>query len=369
MGNTFKYFALFSVDMYDILLGSALLIGTIIGAGVFGLPYTFMLAGFPLGVLSLIIAEILMIITSLLLIEMGRKGDEIPDILERYIGRWGKALTSISLIFLTVGAISAYNQGIGESLEILFGISRWITLPILIIFMSLLSFRGIRSVAKGEGILVSFLIVFMLSLSIFLLPNVRVENLRYINPRYFFYALGAAIFAVSGYSAVPELLKIGDKRKGYIAVLLAHLFVFFVYIFFSMAFIGNYGKSLSQLAVENLSGALEILGLLTAVVAMLTSYMALGFVLYNVYKDSLKIPWQISLILTYVIPFFISMFSGAGFADIISITGGIAMPLTGTLVGLAYMRYSKGKLGRFLGFSSAGIYFVLLLETILRFFI
>lgn len=352
--------------MQSVLLGAALLIGTIVGAGVFSLPYAYSLAGFPLGVLSLIIAEVLLISTSLFLVEMGRRGDEIPDILERYLGKIGKFLTSISLILLTVGAISAYNRGIGESLEILTGLKKEFLMALIIFFIATLSCFGIRSIAGSEGILVSFLVAFMIFLSVFMIENINIKNLRYINPKYFFYALGASIFAASGYSAVPELLKIGDKRKGYISILLAHIFVFLLYFLFSMAFVGNFGKNTKQLAVENLTGSLEIFGLITAVIAMLTSYIALAFVLYNVYKDSLKIPWHISLILTFVLPYFIAFFTGAGFADLISTTGGIAMPLTGLLVGLSYWKHSRKRLGKFIGFTNAGIYTILLIETIVR---
>lgn len=344
----------------------ALLVGTIVGAGVFSLPYAYSLAGFPLGVISLIIAEVLLITTSLFLVEMGRKGDEIPDILERYVGRFGKILSGFSLILLATGAISAYNKGIGESLEILTGVRKEFLMAVIAVFIAVLSYLGIRSIAGSEGVLVFFLVIFMILLSISMVGDIKVDNLRYINPKYFFYALGASIFAASGYSAVPELLKIGDKRKCFIAILLAHIFVFLLYFLFSISFVGNFGKNLKQIAIENLGGSLEAFGLITAAVAMLTSYMALAYVLYNVYKDSLNMPWYISLVLTFLIPYLIAFFTRAGFADFISATGGIAMPLTGFLVGLAYWRYSRKKLGRFLGFTNAGIYLVLLIETIIR---
>ncbi len=352
--------------MKDIFLGAALLIGTIIGAGVFSLPYSYSLSGFPLGVLSLIIAEILLIITSLLLVEMGRKGEEIPDIIERYLGKFGKYMTSLSLILLAVGAISAYNRGIGESFEVLIGIDGKIIMAFIAFFVAFLSYKGVRSVVGSEGLLVVFLILFMVFLTLIALPDIKVENLKYINPRYFFYALGASIFAASGYSAVPELLKIEDKRKCVVAVLLAHLFVFILYFSFSMAFVGKFGKSVRQIAVENLEGYIKEIGLLTAAMAMLTSYISLAFVLYNVYKDSLRIPWYFSMLLTFVLPYIIAFFSRAGFADIISMTGGIAMPLTGLLVGLAYWKHSKDVLGRFLGTAVSGIYIVLLVETFAR---
>ncbi|GEM_PF-6654958 len=351
-----------------IFVGASVMIGTIVGAGIFGIPYAFSKTGFALGSIALSLSCLLLGITSLMLADMGKEEDEIPDIYSRYTGKFGFIISSLSLFFLCFGAIVAYNIGIGEAVNALIGIDKRVASIMFVFLISLLGYKGIRVLSEVQTCLVIILITSAFLIAFFLTPGVKISNLYGSSPANFFYTFNVCVFASAGYSSIPILLKFLDKRRVGISVLLAYLFVFVLYFVFALAFLGNYGENIKQIAIENLTGIKKVFGLALVLLCMSTSYISLGYVLFCMLERDFKLNRFLSLFIAYYLPFFVAYIGKLGFVDILSITGAVGMVVTGGLTGIAYYNYSKKIRGKVIGITLTLVYLSILAGTILTSF-
>ncbi|GAI14239.1 unnamed protein product, partial [marine sediment metagenome] len=107
-----------------LIRATAVLIGTVIGAGIFGLPYAFAKVGYIPGLFYLLVFAVVFLITNLCYGEVVlRTKDELemPGYVQRYLGKWGKWLIAISLILGIYGALIAYVIGVGGFLHAILG--------------------------------------------------------------------------------------------------------------------------------------------------------------------------------------------------------------------------------------------------------
>src|SRR3989338_1058820 len=109
----------------DFIESISTLVGIVIGAGIFAIPYVMAKAGFITGVINLLVLGSVTLLLYLYLgeIVLRTKGKcQLTGYAERYIGKKGEALMAFSLVFSTYGAMIAYLIGIGGSLEALFNL-------------------------------------------------------------------------------------------------------------------------------------------------------------------------------------------------------------------------------------------------------
>src|SRR3989344_2068768 len=106
-----------------IISGIATLTGTIIGAGVLGMPYVIAKAGFLTGTLALLALGIMAIFMYLYLgeIVLRTKGNhQLTGYAEIYLGKWGKKLMFLAMAVGIYGALAAYLIGSSGTLSRLF---------------------------------------------------------------------------------------------------------------------------------------------------------------------------------------------------------------------------------------------------------
>ena len=102
----------------------ATMVGTIIGAGVLGLPYVVSQAGFLTGMITILGVGLVVLLLYLYLGEtvLRTKGfHQLTGYAEKYLGKWGKGLMTFAMVFGTYGALIAYLIGEGEALAAIFG--------------------------------------------------------------------------------------------------------------------------------------------------------------------------------------------------------------------------------------------------------
>src|SRR3989338_6366946 len=96
----------------------SILDGTIIGAGVLGIPYVVMQSGFGIGLINIFLIAFVMTIILLYLGEIGlrTKADHhLTGYANLYLGKKGKILMFIAFVFGIYSALLAYLIGEGES--------------------------------------------------------------------------------------------------------------------------------------------------------------------------------------------------------------------------------------------------------------
>ncbi len=323
------------------------LTGTIIGAGILGLPYIFAQAGFFIGLFWLVFLGLVMILINLYLGEITLRTKEthqLPGYSSKYLGRWGRKAMSIAIVFGIYSALVAYIIGEGQSLSkllfenfeysLFFGIAFWVLMT------SFLSKSGVRRLKNFEfwGVISVIFIIFIVSF--LLLPDVQMKNITSLDSFgifNIFLPFGVVLFALLGFDSVPEMrLEIGDERKmlkG--AILLGVLIPVVLYILFSFVFVGVLGRGAAEVATLSFSGSFGKFLFLLGIFTMSTSFFVLSFALRDYFIFDLK-KRKISFFYVSIVPLIayllISFFGLAGFVKILGIGGAISGGVAGILI-------------------------------------
>jgi amino acid permease len=325
------------------------LTGTVIGAGILGLPYVFAKSGFGIGIFWLLLLGLVMILTNLYFAEvcLRTKGNhQLFGYAKKYLGKFGSRVTFVIVIFGVYLALLAYLIGEGQSLSrfftgsldysFYFAIGFWV-------LMVLILRGGLRDLKKVESWGVIGIILVVIILAAWKAPHVQAGNLFYNNPVNFFVPFGVILFALSGFFSVPEL-RMGIKGKEnslWKAIIMGMLIPIVLYAVFSGVFIGVLGENVSEVATLSFGNILVLLGILT----MLTSYVVLGFVLKDTFQYDLKYPKITSFFFTSGVPLLLYLvlnyYGRLSFVDTLDIGGAVSTSLAAILVLIMGLRAKK----------------------------
>jgi len=240
--------------------------GTIIGVGLFGLPYIALKAGFISVFIYFLILIVFVIVFHRLLAEIVLNTEEIKYI-PGYIGEYlGKGAKKISLIVSAVGifgALLAYLIVGGEFLtsyfSFYFGGTNLIYTLCYFIFGAILIFFGAKTVAKIEILMLAIFVAISLILFIKAAPFINLENLKGFNLANIALPYGVILFSLWGLSVVPELEKLvlGDKEQMKKVINWGIIIAGIFYLIFIIAVLGVSGENTSK---EALAGLFKIIG-------------------------------------------------------------------------------------------------------------
>jgi len=334
---------------------------TIIGVGLFSLPYITLKVGFPLILAYFLILGFLVILIHQLFGEVSLKTPDLkrlPGFVQYHLGeRWKNFAFLISIISLS-GAILAYLIVGGEFLNELF--SHYFSSNTLMwtifyfVLGAVLIFFGIRSISRVEfwG-----LILFLLILLIFFLKVKGVINPSNLFIKDYpsekidiFLPYGPILFSLWGASLIPEVEEI-LKEKKYIlnkVIIISLLIPILVYLFFIYLILGISGPSTTEYALvglknfvgEDISKLLLFFGFLTT----FTSFIALGLQLKKIFWYDLKLNKNLAFLLTVFPPILLFLLGVKQFLPLISFLGAIMIGLEGILILLMYKKISQSKI-------------------------
>jgi amino acid permease len=328
------------------------LTGTIIGAGILGLPYIFAKSGFFIGLAWLIFLGVIIIFVNLYVGEVTlrtKDTHQLPGYSEKYLGLWGKRIMILAIVFGIYSALLAYMIGEGQSLSklfsggleysLLFGVGFWI-------IMTFLLQGGLKRLKSIEywGVIVIIFIVFLVFFLLF--PGIKLENTTYLNVSKLFLPYGIVLFALLGFTSIPELRReIGKDRKLLKkAILLGTLIPILLYIMFSFVFVGVLGKNVLEVATLSFGGILGNILLLLGVFTMMTSFFVLSFSLKDYFVFDLK-NRKILFLFVSVVPLIlyllVSLFNLVGFVRVLGIGGAISGGVAGILILLMNIKAKK----------------------------
>jgi amino acid permease len=322
--------------------------GTIIGAGILGLPYVFSKSGFFIGVFWLIFLGFLMLFVNLCLGEVSlrtKKIHQLPGYAEKYLGNSGKIIMFFAVIFGIYSALLAYLIGEGQSLSKLF----FGTLDYSIYFafafwilMTLFLREGLKALKKIELYGVIVIIGIVLTIFLWFVPEVNLSNLNYYDFSNFFFPFGVVLFALLGFTSIPELRREikGEEKLFKKVIIFGTLIPVFLYFIFTLIFVGILGKNIEQVATISFGSFITVLGIFT----MLTSYFVLSFSLKDIFIYDLK-KKKLSFIFVSLVPLVlylaVTFFDFADFVRILGIGGVISGGLTGVLILLMNINAKK----------------------------
>ena len=318
----------------------SILLGTIVGAGIFGIPYVIAKSGIIPGFFYLLILGGAFLLIHLFFGEIVLRTKEkyrLVGYAQKYLGNWGRILITISTILGLTGALLAYIILSGDFLKIIFSFLNLPSFYFSLMFWAILSyfiFRGIKLIAPAELLMniVFFFIIFLIFC--FALPKLNLQNFSLINFEHIFLPYGVILFSLVGWMAIPiisETFKGLEVKKNLKKVIIsAILIVVFLYFLFALAVIGVSGKNTTpevfQGLLPYLGQKIVIFGALLGILAIVTSFLILGNYFKNTLFYDYKIPKWISASIACGLPFILFLI---GFREFIEVSG-----FVGTIIGV-----------------------------------
>ncbi len=332
----------------------AMLIGMTIGAGILGIPYVVAQSGFLIGALLILAIGAVVLIVNLCMGEvcLRTKGNhQLTGYAEKYLGKPGKILMLVSIFVGFYGALIAYIIGEGESLGALFSYNPLILSILFASAMSALLFFGIKTVGKSELFMTATKIILFAAIIFITIFAVRAENLTSVNLLQIFLPYGVILFAFTGSAAIPEMKEVmlGQGKNLRRAIYTGMIIISIIYLLFAFIVVGASGKEVTEVASIGLAkivgGKMLILGSLFAILAMATSYIAVGLALKETYVYDLKMEKIMAWFLTVSIPLLayllLYVFNLMSFITIIGISGAISGCISLALIMLIHQKAKK----------------------------
>jgi amino acid permease len=343
-----------------IIYAVSTLSATIIGVGLFALPYITLKVGIWVMSGYFIVLTFVVLLIHLLFAEVALNTKDylrMPGYAKIYLGRWGRGISLMSAVVGLTGALLAYLIVGGKFLEQLlapyFGPSfgGGYEFYVLVYFAvgALLVFWGIKAVSRIEfWALIAFFAVLGL---IFWQgwPAVDVSNLfvKRGGIKDFFLPYGAILFALWGASLIPEIEEMlqGAKHLVKRVVSASILISAAVYLVFIFLVLGISGYLTSPEAVAGLKDRLGdgvvfftiIFGLLTT----FTSFITLGLTLKKIFNYDLGFSRGFSWAFACFAPLILFFAGLKDFIKVIGFVGAVMLAVEGILIILMYNKIKK----------------------------
>lgn len=327
----------------------AILIGTVIGAGIFGLPYVISKIGFFPGLFYLIILALIITIITLAYADIVLKTEtrhQLAGYAQFYLGLGGKIFSLCSLILGITSALTAYLIGIGLFLTNIFGGSPNLWRIIFFIIASGAIYFGLKTVGSLERKLTIFIVLMVIALFIFAWPKITIDHLFTFNWYYLFLPYGVVLFALTGATAVPDMADIlrRDEKKLKKAIWWGTLIPLIVYIIFVVTIVGVTGANTSENAIDGLGvlgKGIVMAGSFLGILTMSTSFLTLGLILKEVYFFDLGLNKFFSWLLAVAPPLLLVLANFLSFIDLLGIGGAIISGFDGIIIMLVHQKIKK----------------------------
>lgn len=332
----------------------AILVGTCVGAGIFGLPYVISKVGFVVGLLYIIGLGAITLITSLAYSEVILRTNgthQFPEYIHIYLGPRIKKLAIFTFTIGFYGALTAYLIEVGKFLFNLFGpyFGGNVTIYRIIyfLFVSLAILYGLKAVEKIEKILMFLMLLIIAILIFFSFHQIQLNNLFYLDYRYLLLPYGVILFAITGSSAIPDMKNLLDREKIKLkkAIIIGYIIPIIVYIIVILAIIGISGLNTSESAIEglgiSLGSAALIIGFVFGTITMTTSFLSLGLTLKEVYQCDFKLNKYLAWLIVILPPLIMVLLNLLTFIQIIGLTGAVIGGVDGILM---ISMYKKARL-------------------------
>ncbi|MEM5882038.1 MAG: aromatic amino acid transport family protein [Candidatus Aenigmatarchaeota archaeon] len=338
-----------------------LILSTMIGAGILGLPYMLYSVGFVPSIFLYFLSMFVVYIVSIILVKASLKYYKtiLFDIFERYLGKTFRNISfilfSFSILFISI----AYLNVINSSIKFFEKNSEIYALLIVAVAMSI-AFIGFNFVEKSEKVLftIKLIVIFVfLSFIIFVPKKYEVELIKFDLKNYFKFLL-VSIFAFSFYSIVPSLLYVTkDDKTLKNAILFSIVIAFFIYLSFSYLTASRSG----ELEISML-GFNEVFNIL-AIFLVITPYLILSWILSENISEFFRQEKRVSVLISFGLPFILFIVLPKSFLLYIEITSAFFILSIYFLIGLLGYRFSNE-----LSINKNLPLFLMVISTILIFF-
>ncbi len=330
------------------------LIGSLVGAGVFGLPFAFSQSGAAIGTAWLLLLAAMMLALFLMYAEVSIQTagtHRLGGYAARYLGpRWNGIATV--LMGLTLGGAMLAHLIVGGRflftfLHPFFGGGELVYGLVLACFVAMVTWRGTQFTVRTEGVVIGILL-FLFAFAVFAAwPSFIPENLARIHWSSAFLPYGVVLFALSGLGAVPEMKDIlgAQKRSLPYAIVFGLSLVVALYLVFSLSVLGVTGEQTTPAAFVGLAAVLgSSFGVISSLLGSLTVFSIFSMSslqLQNSLHVDMRVPRAAAWALASFLPPLLFLAGLRGFIHVIGFVGAVFAGGIGVLVVCIYERMRR----------------------------
>lgn len=332
----------------------AILMGTIIGAGMFGIPYTVSKSGLGVGLIMLVILGLVMILLNLAYGEVILRTNgkhQFTGYAEKYLGKRGKIFALIAALSGIYGGLIAYIIKVGELINFLLPLGDVVT-PFfwsLLFFatVALAVFIGLKLISKLDSILTFVLIITFSVVSILLIPQIKNVNLFSWSHNFedLFLPYGVILFSLGGTSILGEVKSVlEDKKRFRFAIIIGTVIPIILYFIFTFMIVNVTGLETSDDSIrglEKINPLFSHLVAILAIIGMTTSFLGIATIAKHIFHQDFKLPYLWSWLLAIFPPFIIFCLGLKSFILVIGISGSVMAGLEGVLIMLMHGEAKK----------------------------
>lgn len=339
--------------MKETIFAISLLAGTIIGTGIFALPYLTVKVGILIILGYFIILGIAVTLIHYFFSEVAFETPDflrLPGFAKHHLGKKGYYVSLISAIFGLIGTTLSYLILGGKFLTILFssflGLSEsFYTFTYFVIGATLIYF-GVKAITKVQFWGLIFLLGSLLIATLVSIPYLKLSNIPLFeaNMSNLFLPYGAVFFSLWGLTLIPETEEVLGKKKKLLkkVIPISIIIPIILYLVFILLVVGAMGMQTPEDALNGLQHYLGnevfLLILVFAIVATFTSFITTGLTLKRIFSYDLKINEKLSWMIATFVPIILFFIGFNDFLKTISLVGGVVLGVDGILALLMYKK-------------------------------
>lgn len=340
----------------------ALLFGTIVGAGLFAVPFVLGRAGFVVGLGYFIVLTIVSLLLHLYFGEVVlaiRERHRFPGFAKIILGPFGGRMAAAVGIFGGWLAILAYIVLGGTFLYVLVGPilggSEFIYQIVFAALGAIIVWKGLGLVARSELWLSLLLALVLLVISGVAFGAFRPIHLTTFDPLYLLLPYGIIIFALSGPVVIPEMEdELGGDAKRFLrpAIISGTIAASVFTLLFGIAVLGATGSNTTPEAIIGLEARfgswITVLGAFFGFLAIITSYLTLLMNQRETFEFDYRMPKSWAWLLALGVPALLFLLGARSFLQIIGLAGGFFGGLGALILVAMYLKLRWREL-RFVG--------------------
>jgi len=335
-----------------VIRASFVLFGTIVGAGIFGLPYMVQRAGYLPGLFWMVVLAGAVTLTHLLYGEvvMATPGEHrLVGYVKMYLGPWAHRIEVVASVISLFGSNLAYLILGGLFISSIF---HALGLPlaqahgtaILFLFGLAAAWFGTKFLSGVDFWLTLVEFGSFALLSAIAFTALDITNLATAHTAEAFLPYGIVLFAYGGLTAVSEVRNIvggdpGGVRKSIVAgtLMAAALTLAFV-----TSVVGALGPGTTEEAVGGLNakfgGPLPLIGAIAGFFSILTSYIVFSEYLKSQFQKDFRWPKIAAVVCATVVPLILFLLGVRSFGKVLEFIGALLIGLEGIFVAWMYLR-------------------------------
>ncbi|HBF66976.1 MAG TPA: hypothetical protein DDW36_00960 [Candidatus Magasanikbacteria bacterium] len=327
----------------------AALVGTIIGAGVLGIPFVIAKVGFLIGALFMVVMAVLVVVLHLMLGEVvtaTREPLQLVGLTRRYLGKGAGWIMGLAYVLSLNGVLLAYLVGVGDVFAAFVPGTAFMWSVIFFVLGSFVVVSGVAFAKHVSFVMTAVKVLVLLGIIILSVRGVAAEHVQTISWENIFLPFGVILFALSGISALPLVEIIDHKKREFKRVIVVGTLIAAVlYFFFALAVVAVTGSATTEVATIGLGQALGplvlVFGNVFAFFAMGSSFILIGLALTGVYSFDYNVPRVPAALLACAVPFVLFVAGARQFVTILGLVGSLFIALEMFLIVLAFLRMRR----------------------------